>query len=296
MTISAGTLSIKNTGQLGSPTFGAGNGGNVSVNVAGLLNIDGSGNTTQFLTGIAASVQPGSSGNAGSVVVDAGALSIIDGVIFNGAVGAMGTAPASIGNAGNITVNVTGSLSIQGPGSGIVTPTDVGTRGNAGNIVVTAGSLSIDNFGTITAFTAGAGQGGSVTVSTAGSLGITNYGSIQASTYGSGTGGDVDDPHQRSDWKRDIWSRKQRNRRRWRCRSAVDRCSSSIGQLFNWHLGASKPGEHGERRKCVRQRRGHIAPQRGRHLKRRVGSGKRSCGERRKRWQYNRQRLRPPVD
>ena len=164
VTVNAGAMSIRNTGQGGSPTYGAGNGGNVSVNVTDQLNIDGSGNTTQFLTGIGASVQPGSRGNAGSVDVAAGTLRIVDGVIFNAAVGAIAPAPASTGNAGKITVKVDGSLSIDGSGAGIITGTDVGTVGNAGDVSVTAGTLSIANSGTITASTAGSGRGGSVTV------------------------------------------------------------------------------------------------------------------------------------
>jgi filamentous hemagglutinin family protein len=194
LTISAGALSITNTGQLGSPTFGAGDGGNLSLDVAGPLKVDGSGSTGAFLTGIAASVQPGSTGDAGRVAVDAGQLSMIDGEILNGAIGAFGTAPASTGNSGNIAVNVAGLLTIDGAGSssltGILTATDPGTRGNAGDIVVVAGSLSIADLGTITAFTAGAGAGGSVSV-TAEDLSLTNGGAISSDTSGPRAAGNV---------------------------------------------------------------------------------------------------------
>ncbi len=190
--VSAGTLSITNTGQLGSPTFGAGNGGKVAVDVAGLLKIDGSGSTGPFLTGIAASVQPGSTGNGGSLAITAGQLSVIDGEILNGAIGAFGSIPASTGNAGNIAVNVAGTLSINGAGSssltGILTSTDAGTSGHAGNIVVNAGSLSIAGDGSITAYTEGAGYAGAVSVN-AGTITLASFGNISSSTYGSDAGG-----------------------------------------------------------------------------------------------------------
>jgi large exoprotein involved in heme utilization and adhesion len=72
--VNAGALSINNKGQLGTPTFGSGNGGTTTVNVSQALTLSGP------LTGINASAGAGSSGRAGRIVVTAGgAIAFSDG-------------------------------------------------------------------------------------------------------------------------------------------------------------------------------------------------------------------------
>jgi len=195
VTISAGTLSLSGSGQIGSAAFGAGEGGNLSISVAGALNIDGSGSTLPFVSGLFASVQPGSTGNAGNLTIAAASLSLVNsGAIFNGAVGAVGKLPASTGNGGNVTVVVPGALTIDSSGQ-ISTSTDLGTRGNAGNIIVTAGSVGISNGGGISSDSFSTGPAGSVSVAVTGTgpgaLTILSNGFIAANPFGAGNGGQV---------------------------------------------------------------------------------------------------------
>src|SRR6202040_1924079 len=75
VTIDARSLSIANSSTIESSTFGTGNGGKVEVDVRGRLDIDGSkAPQGANLTGITASANAGSSGNAGTVTVNAGSL------------------------------------------------------------------------------------------------------------------------------------------------------------------------------------------------------------------------------
>jgi filamentous hemagglutinin family protein len=190
VTITAGTLSLIGSGQIGSAVFGAGNGGSLSINVAGLLTVDGSNSTLPFVSGLFTSAQPGSTGNAGNLTVVAAGLSVLnDGAIFSGTIGAFNKLPASTGNGGDIAITVPGALAIDSSGA-ISTSTDTGTRGNAGKITVTAGSLSITNSGEIASSTLGSGNAGNITV-TAGSLSITNSDGISSSTLGSGNAGNI---------------------------------------------------------------------------------------------------------
>src|SRR5262249_46490969 len=66
VSVTAGTLSITNSGQISSLTMGAGDSGNVSVNVSGGLVIAGSGEIAGDTSG---------TGNAGVITVNAGSLS-----------------------------------------------------------------------------------------------------------------------------------------------------------------------------------------------------------------------------
>ena len=78
----------------------------------------------------------GSSGSAGNVSVQAGALSIVNGGSISSALRPFMNLPASAGNSGGVAVNVGGLLSLSGSGSRIGTETNAGSTGNAGSITV----------------------------------------------------------------------------------------------------------------------------------------------------------------
>jgi filamentous hemagglutinin family protein len=205
VTVNAGTTSIFGGGAITSLTFGSGKGGNVSVTVDGQLTIDGRAAAANSLTGIAADSEAGSTGDAGSVTVKAGALSIVNrGEISSGALAASNGLLASTGDAGQVMVTA-GTLSIAsggaivsntfGPGkggsvsvtadhqltitgtsggglTGIASNAEQGKTGNAGDVIVSAGTLTIVNNGEIASGTFGSGNGGSVSVNVAGQLTI----------------------------------------------------------------------------------------------------------------------------
>ena len=196
--VKAGTLSINHVGGISSSTFASGKAGIVAVAVDGLLTIDGSGTNPDLVrTGIVTNSAAGSSGNAGDVSVQAGALSLLNGGSISSALIPFMNLPASTGNGGVVAVNVGGLLSLSGSGSRIGTETNAGSTGNAGSITVNAGQIALANGGKIISTTAGTGAGGSVTVTTPGALvldgaGVANT-QIAASATGpqSGAGGSV---------------------------------------------------------------------------------------------------------
>jgi hypothetical protein len=180
----------------GNPTGVGGNAGTVSVDVNGALLLTGSGeiDTDTF-----------SSGNAGDVIVNAGTLSI-DGSATpdyftgissdsNGSTDAQGYLTGEGGNAGLVSITVSGSLAITGGG---FISSSTQSSGNGGDIIVNAGSLLID--GTSLGYKTGilgnsyadaTGSAGDVNVFIAGGLTIVNGGRISASTFGYGNGGDL---------------------------------------------------------------------------------------------------------
>ena len=212
MSVNAGELSIVNTGEISSGTFGAGNSGNVSVAVGGLLLIDGI--PGKALTGITAETSARkSTGNAGNVTVNAGELSISHG-------GEIASDTFGTGAAGNVDVTVSGAATIADRGE-IIVDSENRISGNAGTVTLRALQLSLDSGGKITSETYGVGNSGDVDVTvpgmlsigrnasiiadsksprsgnaglvvvSAGELLLVDGGIISSSTFGSGTGGDV---------------------------------------------------------------------------------------------------------
>jgi large exoprotein involved in heme utilization and adhesion len=179
--VNAGALSINNNGQLGTPTFGSGNGGITTVNVSQALTLSGP------LTGINASAGAGSSGQAGRIVVTAGgAVAFSDGAgIISGTAGA--------GDGGSIQVTAQGPLTMTGLATGIGALATSTASGNAGSISVSAPQITLSDNAGISSLTEGTGTGGDVTVKTPGALTLNGGATIGVSTLGmqSGRAGSV---------------------------------------------------------------------------------------------------------
>jgi filamentous hemagglutinin family protein len=149
ITIVAGQLTLRNGANVLAQSTGSGSGGDVIVSVGGSLTVD-SGASLGTTTGITPAGMPvantGAAGNvnvtvAGPITIDmsVGAVaSLLDG-IGSGAVGK--------GNAGNVTL-VAGALTIKN--NGLVSSTTIGA-GNSGSVSVNvSGTLSVDGSNGIT--------------------------------------------------------------------------------------------------------------------------------------------------
>jgi len=194
VSVTSGTLSIVNNGEISNSTFASGNAGNLTVAVSGQLTIDGSGGNPEAhaATAIFSQADLGSSGAAGIVRVSAGTLSIVNS-------GEIAASTFASGNAGSVAVAVSGQLTIDGSGenlavgrTGIFSQANPGSSGAAGSVSVSAGTLVVANDGVISSRTLGFGNGGSVLVAV-GNLAIISDGSIATDTRGTGSGnaGDV---------------------------------------------------------------------------------------------------------
>ena len=191
VTVQANNITLRSTGRISSLVTGVGGGGALKVTAAGELFISDAGTDPKTLTGISAQ-SSNLATKPGDIMVRAGSLTI-DGR------GVIDTATFGRGNAGNVTVVVSGALSITGRGgsappariASIPSETPSGTGGaNAGQVVVQAGSLTLSNGGNIGADTAGTSPGGLVQVS-ADSVNLRDGGVISSTTAATGEGGPV---------------------------------------------------------------------------------------------------------
>jgi large exoprotein involved in heme utilization and adhesion len=216
---------IQTNGEIAASTHGAGNGGQVAVDVAGGLVINAAGSNLKHLTGIAAQNNPGSTGNAGSVTVRAGSLTIERGASIaattygQGAGGDVsvdvtGTGARALvirtsgeidastngaGNGGQVAVDVAGGLVINGAhadprfATGILAQANPGSTGTAGDVTVASGNLLVENGAEIAGSTAGSGTGGNVAVNVGSEIVLSGLGpQITAQSTGSGNAGSVD--------------------------------------------------------------------------------------------------------
>jgi filamentous hemagglutinin family protein len=182
----SGAVSLANGAQINSNTWARGNAGDVVVN-AGTLSIVGGAPATG-LTVISSSAEPGSTGNAGRVLVTtSGSASLTDG-------GRIETRTFGSGHAGQVSVTVGGALTVAEGGE---IDSNTTGAGNAGDVIITAGSLELGGTSGAGATIASAaepgssGNAGQVSVTTSGATTIVNGGQIQSATSGSGNAGSV---------------------------------------------------------------------------------------------------------
>ena len=202
LSVDAENIVIRNGAFMSAGTAGDGPGGNVDVNATESLLIDG-----QFLqfpnfTGIFANTF--GNGNAGTITVDTPELSLLNGgsisagsvsffsaAIGNGSDVILNVDNLSIdagfiqaqtftnGNAGTITVNATGTVTLQNstgfifaegnlPTGGLLVTSgtflDPTTSGNAGDVTINADALVILDGGGIATETLNTGAGGDITI------------------------------------------------------------------------------------------------------------------------------------
>jgi len=186
--VNAGSVSVLNGGFINGNTHGTGAGGSVVVATPGALLLDdggvGGGNTE-----IGASALGLQSGNAGTVTVSAGKVTVQNGALID-------STTVGPGRGGSVVVTTPGALLFDGQGAAAFFLTGIeaqasGTQsGNAGTVTVSAGSIIIQGGAQITSSTDGPGRGGDVTVNT-GSISILNGGIVSSDTGGTGSAGSV---------------------------------------------------------------------------------------------------------
>ena len=179
--INANVVEMTNASSLISTTTGDGHAGDIHVTATDHLNLSGTGpfsaeRPTGFFSNSTGDF--GSVGDAGSVVVTTPRLEMTGGARIN-------TSTVSSGRGGDVTLSVTGGISISGElpidepepifGIGSIHPSGVFTKtagsdlcvgpcGNAGNIAITAGSLILGNGAQIDSGTNNSGRGGNISI------------------------------------------------------------------------------------------------------------------------------------
>ncbi len=158
--VTAGSLKILNGGAIGSSTFASGNSNTVSV-TAGQVTIDATDAAAEEFTGITSLSNPGSSGDAGIVIVRAVDLQILRG-------GDVTSETFGSGDAGTVTVAAEKILidgsDAPGASTSISSEADPGSSGDAGEVIVIAEDIDLLNGGNISSSTSGSGNAGTVQV------------------------------------------------------------------------------------------------------------------------------------
>ncbi|MEN8128881.1 MAG: filamentous hemagglutinin N-terminal domain-containing protein [Pseudomonadota bacterium] len=191
--VDAQEIALLQGGVISSGTFGGGDAGSLEIKVGHLV-IDGGDFFDPTLgTGIASSAQRGSSGHGGKVTVTASDIILRDG-------GAITSNTFALGDAGSVTVRVSGQLLIENTSSnltGISSSPHEGSTGNGGLVNVEAQRIIIDGTGAnddagigTLAFIETQGNAGAVEV-TADEIQLINGGSISSGTRGTGDAGSV---------------------------------------------------------------------------------------------------------
>jgi len=207
LTVNTGQLVVRDGALLAASTFGAGQGGNLTVNAAKSVDLSGTdpngfasglftitrdvgnaGNltiSTEQLTvrdGAEVSTATSASGNGGSITVKANALEAING-------GQLLTTTEGSGRAGDITLKVLSSVSLKGPDSGLFANTTSGSTGDGGDILIDPPEITITDGAGVAVDSQGLGNAGNLIIQ-AGSLTLDNQAFLSADTA-SGEGGNI---------------------------------------------------------------------------------------------------------
>ena len=197
--LSAGRLKLSSGAQVGSATFGSGNGGSAIVNARDIV-LDGV--TPTNLTPASINAAAFRTGNAGRLEISTDTLRVLNGA-------RVGTSTVNLGNAGNTFIRASQLVEVSGsfPGSrnpslidssaNFLDPSLAGTlevpssaQGDAGSVEIFTPSLVISDGGLITVQNEGSGDAGTLLVS-AEDIRLITSGAISASTNG-GNGGNID--------------------------------------------------------------------------------------------------------
>lgn len=185
--VEAETLTLEAGGEIGSDTSSTGDAGTVTVVVRGRLSLEGSA-APNLSTGILGRARPGSTGRAGSVMVEAGALDMRGGA-------QLGSPTSGAGAGGAVAVKVHGVAVLDGAGSdkltGIVAAAEAKT-GRAGDVRIEAETLVLRDRGKISSDTSGTGNAGSVTVLVQNHLSLDGTGSDLSTGISSDTNSQAD--------------------------------------------------------------------------------------------------------
>jgi filamentous hemagglutinin family protein len=152
LSVKTNTLLVRNRAQIGTDTFGAGKGGNLSVDAQDVQLI---GVNDQLLTGLSTSAQPNSKGDAGDLNIKTNTLLVRDGAQVS-------AGSFSEGNAANLTVAASQAINLIGRRSRLFTQTQ--GSGASGNVQISTRQLTVQDGAQISTSSFAQGQGGSLFV------------------------------------------------------------------------------------------------------------------------------------
>jgi len=189
LTINTGELLVQDGGGVSASTFGAGKGGNLTVNAKLGLQLIGASFNGNSVSGLFSNAEGDATGDAGNLTINTGELQVRDGAQVNA-----GT--SSHGKGGDLTVNAKLGVQITGISanadfsSGFFASNQPGATGDAGELTIHTSELLVEYGGIVTASTFGVGKSGNLTINT-NKLLVQDDALISADTWGVGKGGNL---------------------------------------------------------------------------------------------------------
>jgi filamentous hemagglutinin family protein len=198
LTINTQNLLLRDGGQVDAATFGQGKGGNLTVNANSSVKLIGTTGNGNFPSGLFASAEVGSTGNAGELTVNTPDLLVQDGARVT-------TATSGAGKGGNLNVNAANRVQLTGTSvdgrfsSTLSTSANQGATGNAGDLTIKTQDLLVQDGAQVGASTLGQGNAGNLTVNASHSVQLIGRsadspfltGLAAAALNSSGNGGDL---------------------------------------------------------------------------------------------------------
>ncbi|PSB49158.1 hypothetical protein C7B80_02880 [Cyanosarcina cf. burmensis CCALA 770] len=159
--ISASSLRLEGGAQINTITFGAGKGGNLTVNASSEVQLIGTSKDSQFSSSLTTSAQSNSTGNAGDLNLETPSLQLEGGAQVS-------AATFGAGNGGSLNVDsqivqLSGTNNDGFPSS-LSTSAQPNSTGDAGNLTIKTDTLRLESGAQVSAATFGAGNGGSLNV------------------------------------------------------------------------------------------------------------------------------------
>ncbi len=168
-------LILRDGGQINSLTFSPANSGNIIINSTDSVNLVG---VSPLNPGVFSLITAGTfgSGNAGNIVLSTQRLIATGG-------GAIGSSTLGTGRGGDVTINATDSVMVEGYAPITFQPSILSATtlnaGNAGNLTVNTSRLIVRDGGRIDSSTLASGDSGSVTINASNSIDIKGVPSSQ---------------------------------------------------------------------------------------------------------------------
>ncbi len=161
VSITTSRLTISGGAQVSASTFGAGSGGNLTVNASEEVQVIGRSADGEFSSNISVQANPGATGDAGELNINTTRLTISGGA-------QVGANTAGAGRGGNLTVNASEEVQVLGRSAdsrfGSSLSVSAEGTGDAGNLTITTSQLLIRDGAQVSAGTFGAGKGGNLII------------------------------------------------------------------------------------------------------------------------------------
>ncbi|ELS02279.1 filamentous hemagglutinin family N-terminal domain [Xenococcus sp. PCC 7305] len=140
-------------------TLGSESGGEISIFAAESLTISGIENELNFVSAISNRVFPSGVSDGGNITIETANLTLGDRALIS-------TASLGQGNAGNITINASESITLESQGNTSTISSNITTNaiGNGGNVSITTSSLELSSGALINASTSGQGDAGNISI------------------------------------------------------------------------------------------------------------------------------------